>query len=324
MKIVAFAERPLRRAPSQPSPDGDIYAAPPDERARTVRAALDAGISVFHAAHEREAASLGASLKTLGVRDRVTISTTDGDALDRCPNTEDGAAHAVRAALARKRELLGVAVIDRFHLYNFRRETHTPARLAGAVRALNAAVTAGEIGAYGATCFADFDALADAVETKVFRPQTVIARYNYADPRAAARLFPVCRARHIPAWAAQPFAWFGGVPFVRFPNTWRFRNLTKNFYGITAGQAHLHWVLQNETVDGVVVSMQTEAQVRENVEAAQLTKTPTGLESLFQSFVEAITQTDAGWRGLLDDEEWEYRVAAEKTLAEGSGLSSGE
>lgn len=311
MKIVAFAERPLRRDPAQPSPDGDIYAASPNERARTVGAALDAGITVFHAAHEREAASLAASLKTLGIRDGLTLSTTDGDVLDRCPDSEDGAAHAVRAALARKRKLLGVAVIDRFHLYNFRRETHTPARLAGAVRALNAAVTAGEIGAYGATCFADFDALADVVETKVFRPQTVIARYNYADQRAAIRLFPACRTHHISTWAAQPFAWLGDVPFVRFPNTWRFRNLTQNFYGITAGQAHLHWLLQRDDIDGVMISMQTEAQVKENVTAAQLTKTPTGLESLFASFVEAITQTDAGWRGLLDDEEWEYRVAAE-------------
>ena len=78
------------------SPESDIYLTTPEERAATIRAALDAGITFFHAAYEREAASLGASLKSLGVRDRVTVSTTDGDALDRCPDTEDGAAQVKR------------------------------------------------------------------------------------------------------------------------------------------------------------------------------------------------------------------------------------
>ena len=61
--------------------------------------------------------------------------------------------------------------------------------------------------------------------------------------------------------------------------------------------------------------MQTPEQIAENVAATQITKTPTGLESLFDSFAEAITRTKEGWRGLLQDEEWEYRAAAETYLA---------
>ena len=106
---------------------------------------------------------------------------------------------------------------------------------------------------------------------------------------------------------------------MRFPNTWRLRNLTKNFYGMTAGQAHLHWVLQNPGVDGVVVSMQTPEQITENVAAAHLAKTPQGLESLFESFLEAITRTREGWRGLLQDEQWEIRMAAEAYLGRRAG-----
>jgi len=314
---LAYGERPFRREPGSAAPDSDIYLATPEERAETVRAALDAGITFFHAAYEREAASLGASLQSLGVRDQVTVSTTDGDALDRCPDTEDGAAQAVRGAIARKRELLGVDVLDVFLLYDFRPEVHTPARLAGARRALGEARGSGLIRHSGATCYGAYDALADAVEGASLPAEIVMARFNYLDQMAGVRLFPVCRARGVTTLAAQSFSWLGGVPFVRFPNTWRFRNLTKNFYGFTAAQAHLYWLLGQPNIDGALVSMQTAAQVTENMGATQITKTPHGLESLFDSFVEALTRTREGWRGLKQDTLWEYRAAAETFLSRG-------
>lgn len=297
------------------SPDSDIYLATPEERAATVRAALDAGITFFHAAYEREAASLGASLRSLGVREQVTVSTTDGDALDRCPDTEDGAARAVRGAIARKRELFGVDVLDVFLLYDFRPDVHTPARLSGARRALDEARAAGVVRHVGATCYGAYDALAEAIEGGSLPADIVLARFNYLDQAAGARLFPACRARGVTALAAQPFSWLGGVPFVRFPNTWRLRNLTKNFYGFTAAQAHLYWLLAQPDVDGALISTQTPEQVAENVGATRITKTPQGLESLFDSFVEALTRTREGWRGLTQDELWEYRAAAEMYLS---------
>jgi len=314
---LGYGERPFRREPGSVPPDSDIYLATPEERAATVRAALDAGITFFHAAYEREAASLGVSLQSLGVREQVTVSTTDGDALDRCPDTEDGAAQAVQGAIARKRQLLGVEVIDVFLLYDFRPEVHTPARLAGARRALDEARGLGLIRHIGATCYGAYDALAEAVEGGALAADTVLARFNYLDQAAGARLFPVCRARGVTALAVQPFSWLGGVPFVRFPNTWRFRNLTKNFYGFTAAQAHLHWLLRRPNIDSALISMQTAAQVAENIGATQITKTPQGLEALFDSFVEALTRTREGWRGLKEDEFWEYRAAAETYLSGG-------
>jgi aryl-alcohol dehydrogenase-like predicted oxidoreductase len=311
---IAYGERPFRLEPGTMSPNSDIYAASPEDRAASVKAALDLGITYFHAAYEREAQSLGQSLKSLGVRDKVTLSTTDGDALDRCPDTEEGAAQAIRGAVARKRELLGVDTIDVFLLYDFRPETHTPRRLAGAKIALQEAQSLGHIKHIGATCYTAYESLADTVETDALTLDIVIARYNYLDQTAGERLFPLCRSRNITTLAAQPFAWVGGVPFVRFPNTWRFRNLTKNFYGFTASQAHLYWVSQQQSIDGILVSMQTPEQITENVSAIQITKTPTGLESLFDSFAEAITKTKEGWRGLLQDEQWEYRAAVETHL----------
>lgn len=311
---LAYGERPTRCEPGTASPDSDIYLASPEERAATVRAALDAGVSFFHAAYEREAQSLGQSLSSLGVRGEVMISTTDGDTLDRCPDTEQGAAKAIHAAIERKRVLLGVDVLDFFSLYDFRPETHTPARLVGACKALAEAVSAGTIVHTGVTCYGEFDALADAIERDQLIPEIVLARFNYFDQRASTRLFPACQAKEIPTLAAQTFSWEGGVPFVRFPNTWRYRNLTKNFYGFTAGQAHLHWVLSQPNISGILASMQTAEQVAENAAGTQLAKTPTGLESLFDSFVEAITKTREGWRGLLIDELWEYRAAAELHL----------
>lgn len=312
---IAYGERPFRREPGSASPDSDIYLATPEERAATVRAALDTGVTYFHAAYEREAASLGASLRSLGVREQVTVSTTDGDALDRCPDTEDGAGRAVRSAIARKQELLGAGVIDVFLLYDFRPEVHTPARLAGARRALEEARAEGIIRHTGATCYGAYDALAGAVESGALPADIVLARFNYLDQAAGARLFPTCRAHGVTALAAQSFSWLGDVPFVRFPNTWRFRNLTKNFYGFTAAQAHLHWLLSQPDVDGALISMQTPTQVAENVGATRITKTPDGLESLFDSFVEALTRTREGWRGLKADELWEYRAAAETYLS---------
>ncbi len=312
---LAYGERPFRREPGTVSPDNDIYATSPEERAAAVKAALDSGITYFHAAYEREAQSLGQSLKTLGVRDQITLSTTDGDVLDRCPDTEDGAMAAIRGAVARKRELLGVDTLDVFLLYDFRPETHTPRRLAGVRLALAEAQAAGHVGSVGVTCYGAYDFLADTVETNTLTLDVVAARYNYLDQSAGIRLFPLCQSKHITTLAAQPFAWVGGVPFVRFPNTWRFRNLTKNFYGFTAGQAHLYWVSRQPGIDGILVSMQTPQQIEENVAALQITKTPTSLESLFDSFAEAITKTKEGWRGLLQDEEWEYRAGAETHLA---------
>ena len=312
---LAYGERPFRREPGTVPPDSDIYEASPAERAATVRAALDAGITYFHAAYEREAMSLGASLKSLGVQGRVTVSTTDGDVLDRCPDTEAGAAQAIEGAIARKQALLGVDTLDVFLLYDFRPEVHTPARLAGTRRALETARAAGTVRHAGATCCGAYDALAEAVESGALPLEVVAARYNYFDQSAAIRLFPACRARGAATLAAQTFSWVGGVPFVRFPNTWRFRNLTKNFYGFTAAQAHLFWVLSQPDIDGVLVSMQTAAQIAENVAATQIVKAPLGLESLFDSFAEAITRTKEGWRGLKTDALWEYRAAAETYLS---------
>jgi len=311
---IAYGERPFRQEPGTVSPKSDIYAATPEDRAATVKAALDLGVTYFHAAYEREAQSLGQSLKSLDVRDRVTLSTTDGDALDRCPDTEDGAAAAIRGAVARKRELLGVDTLDVFLLYDFRPETHTPRRLAGAKIALQESQSLGHIRHIGVTCYEAYDSLADTLETDALTLNIVVARYNHLDQAAATRLFPLCRTKSITTLTAQPFAWVGGVPFVRFPNTWRYRNLTKNFYGFTASQAHLYWVSQQPNIDGILVSMQTPEQISENVSALQITKTPTGLESLFGSFAEAITKTKEGWRGLLQDEQWEYRAAAETHL----------
>ncbi len=314
---LAYGERPFRREPGSMSPDSDIYLATPEERAATIRAALDAGITFFHAAYEREAASLGVSLKSLGVRDRVTVSTTDGDVLDRCPDTEDGAAQAIRGAITRKRELIGIDALDVFLLYDFRPEVHTSARLAGARQALDEARAMGTIRHTGATCYGAYDALAEAIEGDALSADIVLARFNYLDQAAGVRLFPACRARGVSALAAQSFSWLGGIPFIRFPNTWRFRNLTKNFYGFTAAQAHLYWLLAQPNIGGVLVSMQTPEQVAENDGATRITKTPQGLESLFDSFVEALTRTREGWRGLKQDELWEYRAAAETYLSRG-------
>ena len=47
------------------------------------------------------------------------FSTTDGDALDRCPDTEAGAEEAIVAAIRRKQALLGVDYLDIFLLYDF-------------------------------------------------------------------------------------------------------------------------------------------------------------------------------------------------------------
>ena len=312
---IAYGERPIRREPGTVSLGSDIYADTPEDRAATVRAALDSGITYFHAAYERETLSLGQSLRFLGVRDQVTLSTTDGDVLDRCPDTEDGAAQAIRAAIARKCEMLGTDTLDVFLLYDFRPETHTPARLTGAKIALEEAQARGQIKHIGVTCYGAYDSLADTLEMGALpRLDIVIARYNYLDQAAAQNLFPQCRAQNITTVAAQPFSWIGNVPFVRFPNTWRFRNLTKNFYGFTAGQAHLYWVNQQPNIGGILVSMQTAAQIDENVSAIQISKTPAGLESLFESFADALTKTKEGWRGLLQDEQWEYRAAAEAYL----------
>ncbi len=311
---LAYSERPFRREPGTASPDSDIYTATPEERAATVKAALDAGITVFYASYEREAQSLGESLRRLGVRGQVTVSTTDGDVLDRCPDTEDGAKQAVLGAIARKRQLLGVDALDVFSLFDVRPDVHTPARLAGARAALSEAQAGGQIVWVGATCEAAFDFLAGTIAADLLTPDLVTARFCFPAQQAAARLFPLCRARGISTLAAHTFSWQGGVPFVRFPNTWRYRNLTKNFYGFTAAQAHLHWVLRQPNIDGVLISMQTPAQVTENVAATQIIKEPDGIESLFESFVDAITKTKEGWRGLLTDELWEYRAAAEARL----------
>lgn len=314
---IAYSERPYRCEPGSDPPSSDIYLATAEERAVVVKAAFEAGVTFFHAAYEREAQSLGRSLRTLGIRHQVTLSTTDGDVLSRCLDTEKGAAQAIRAAIARKQELLGTDTIDTFLLYDYRSEAHTPARLIGAVQALQEAQSAGVIHSYGATCYSAYDTLALAIQDKSFCPDIVIARYNYWDQSAGRTLFPLCQSHSIKTLAAQTFSWIGDVPFVRFPNTWRYRNLTKNFYGFTAAQAHLHWVLRQPYINRVIVSMQTPEQVRENVSAAQITQTPQGLESLFESFVEAVTQTREGWRGLKQDELWEYRQAAEAYLGRG-------
>ena len=316
---LAYGERPFRREPGSAPPDSDIYLATPEERAATIRAALDAGITFFHAAYEREAASLGASLRSLGVR-----GAGDGQHHRRrragpLPgHGRWGGAGCPWAQSPASGNCSAWTFVDVFLLYDFRPEVHTFTRLAGARRALDEARAAGQVVHVGATCYGAYDALAEAIEGDSLPADIVLARFNYLDQAAGTRLFPACRACGVTALAAQTFSWLGDVPFVRFPNTWRLRNLTKNFYGFTAAQAHLYWVLGQPNIDGVLVSMQTPAQMALRTSATtQLTKTPQGLESLFDSFVEALTRTREGWRGLKQDDLWEYRAAAETYLSRG-------
>lgn len=321
---LGYGERPWRRAPDDPAPDGDIYRLGADERAQVVQAALEAKVTFFHAAHEREAQSLGQSLQTLGVRERVLVSTTDGDALARCPDTEAGAHDAVARAIARKQALLGTARINVFHLYDVRAEVHTRARLAGAMRALIDARSQGHIAYFGATCCGDYDYLAQAIEEQQFKPDCVITRFNFMDQGASGRLLPVCTHNNIATLAAQTFAWLGDVAFVRFPNTWRLRNMTRSFTGQSAAQAHLRWAAGQPGVGGVLVSMQEAAQVRENAQAVQATMPRADMASVFGSFMEAIWDTDEGWRALCEDPEWEVRTAAEAYLELQAGKESSE
>lgn len=318
VSALGYSERPTRRDPAAPGPASDIYQHTPDERAAVVQAALDAGVTLFRAAHEREAHSLGQSVHALGVRDTVTLSTTDGDALARCPDTEDGAFQAVQAAIVRKLTLLGTERIDLFSLYDVRRDVHTPARLTGAARAFSDAQAAGTVAHVGVTCAGDVDALADVIEAGLFVPEVVFAHYNYADPRANVRLFPLCRTRGIGVICTGTFDWTGtGVPFTRFPNTWRLRNMAQNFAGLSAGQIHLRWVTETARPDVVLVSMQTAAQVGENAAAWTLhpARTLSGLTSLLDEFRDALFRTKEGWRGLLTDPDWETRAAAQAKLA---------
>jgi len=316
---LCYAERPWHRAPDDIAPNGDIYRAGADERAQVVQTALEAGVTFFHAAHEREAVSLGASVKALGVRERIILSTTDGDALFRCPNTEAGGYDAVSRAIVRKLELLGTDCIDVFHLYDVRAEVHTPARLAGALRALNEARQWEHVTYFGATCYGDYETLVQAIKENRYVPACVATRFNYLDQRAAMHLLPLCGVRGIATLAAQTFGWVGNVSFVRFPNTWRLRNMTRNFTGQSAGEAHLRWVLGQEGIGGTLVSMQDAAQIKENREAVQSAMPRADMASVFGSFVEAIRDTDDGWRALRDDPEWEVRTAAEAYLDAQSG-----
>ncbi len=316
---LCYGERPWRRAPDDAGGEGDIYRASAHERAQVVQAALDAGITFFHAAHEREAVSLGQSIQTLDARERMVISTTDGDALSRCPDTEAGAYEAVGRAIARKQELLGVERLDVFHLYDVRAEVHTRARLAGAMQALNAARAQGHLARFGATCYEDYDHLARAIEQQQYLPDCVVTRFNFMDQRASARLLPVCAERGVATLAAQTFGWMGNVSFVRFPNTWRLCNMTRSFTGQSAAQAHLRWVRGQANIDGVLVSMQDTAQVKENAAAVQAAMPRADMASVFGSFAEAIRDTDDGWQALLEDPEWEARMAAEAYLAAHAG-----
>lgn len=318
--LLGYAERPWRRAPDDVGGSGDIYRASAEERAGVVRFAREKGVTLFHAAHEREAVSLGASLRSLGMCDGLLLSTTDGDALSRCPDTEVGGYDAVSRAVVRKLELLGVERLDMFHLYDVRREVHTLSRLAGAGRALTEARARGVVGFVGATCYGDYDYLANVIEGQEFVPDCVAARFSFFDQRAAARLLPVCAAGGIRTLAAQTFGWLGGVPFVRFPNTWRLRNMTQSFRGYSVAKAHLRWALGQAGVGGVLVSMQDAGQVRENADAVRMAMPGADMASVFAGFVDALGDGEGGWRALLQDPEWEIQAAAQAFLASLEGV----
>jgi len=182
------------------------------------------------------------------------------------------------------------------------------------MRALTAARAQGHIAYLGASCCGEYDHLARAIQQQQYVPDCVITRFNFMDQRASMRLLPACAEQGIATLAAQTFGWLGDVSFVRFPNTWRLRNMTRNFTGQSAAQAHLRWVLGQANIGGVLVSMQDTAQITENRQAVQAPMPRADMASVFGSFIEAIRDTDDGWRALLEDPEWEVRTSAEAYL----------
>ncbi|HEY3329565.1 MAG TPA: aldo/keto reductase [Capsulimonadaceae bacterium] len=310
---IVYAEAPLLNDPAASSTSP--YALTVPQRAAVVSEALKYGVTLFLASTPAAVQTLSESLTAANAPEsaRVAIEVAHGlcDADDR----EDAGRSSVESDFA-KAELSPLASrIDFLLLNDITEDLLDSRRLSGAVAALKQLKAAGKIRAWGLTCYRDHDAAAEVVQH--YAPDLVIARCNAADLNALRLLVPRCEERGIPFIATQTIAWAKGVPFVRFSNTWRLRNMLMNFYGVSAVQAHTRWLLHGRGIGGVACTFNEQGQPQEvcaSAGAGKLIAPPPGMETALSEFISAITRSDEGWTILLSDPYWVYRAAASDLL----------
>lgn len=310
---LIYAEHPLLA-----QPDSDDCAAEcllsVEDRASIIREAADSGVTLYLASRPGDAASLAQSLDAANSHQSTRIAVEVGHNLNLSPDTKSDGARVVSTDIDERQLTLRGRPIDVAILNNVGQEGYQSDRVAGAIGQLIELRSKGAIGAWGLSSYGDYDCVAELVAA--YKPDVVLARCNPTDLGALRLLGPRCEKIGVPMIATQTIAWTKGVPFVRFSNTWRLRNMLKSFYGVSAIQAHTRWLLQAHGVTAVACGINESGQAIELAKAVgDIVKAPPpGMEAALNEFVLAITRSDAGWTDLLTDPYWEYREAAQKLL----------
>ena len=280
------------------------------ERNELIGKAIDAGINYFDATQPEEAKSLGLALKDLGARREVYAAVMILRPFIRmaewpCKEWRDFIIDDVEDKL----KLLQSDYADILNVHMPERG-YTRKRISAALEVFDELKKTGKIGSLGASSH-EPRFLAELLR-KYDCFDSVMIKYNYNLQEAREVIFPLCKALNIGVVIMKPLCWpYYGIPFMRFGPVKGEEKLPA-----TPAQICIRWILSSPEVSTVVPSMNSLAELEENV--AAIIKEAKVDETLLDEYLKVAQgpQVKGKLLKMLEDPDMDIRHFARRTLNE--------
>lgn len=277
------------------------------QRNKLIERALDAGVNYFDTTLPEEAESLRFALKPLGRRKDVYISAMTIFPFKKME--ESPKARWREIILEGVEERLRTLQTDYIDIFNIHmpEDNYSRDKLETTLKVSEELKDQGKISWIGASSH-ELRFLAELMR-KYDCFDSVMVRYNYHLQEARDIIFPLAKALEVGVVVMKPFAWpYYGIPFMRFGPV----EGEESYY--TPAQLSLRWILNSPEVATVVPSMNSQAELEENLDAIK--KEGEVDERVLDRCLRAAQSPEAEEKltGMLSDPAIDIRNYAKKAL----------
>jgi len=277
------------------------------ERNELIGKAIEAGINFFDATQPEEAKSLGLALKELGARRDVYAAVMILRPFIRMAERPDKEwRDFIIDDVEDKLKLLQSDYADILNVHMPERG-YTRKRMSAALEVFEELKETGKIGSLGASSH-EPRVLAELLQ-KYDCFDSVMIKYNYHLQEAREVIFPLCKALNIGVVIMKPLCWpYYGIPFMRFGP------VEGEELPSTPAQICIRWILSFPEVSTVVPSMNSLAELEENV--AAITQEVEVDETLLDKYLKIAQgpQVKKKLLKMLEDPDKDIRHFAKRTL----------
>jgi len=240
--------------------DREAFLRTQPERTRLIGAAIDAGVNYFDTTLVEEAESLGLALAALGETREVNLAAMVVFLFRRLkPDEKTKWRDIIIDGVQERLRLLQTDHIDALNIH-MPEDSYSRDKLQVTLETLKELHREAKIGSIGASSH-QLGFLAELMRKRDCFDSVMIP-YNYQQQEARDVIFPLAKALEVGVVVMKPLSWpYYGIPFTRFGP------VQGEEAECTPAQTSLRWILRSREVATVVLSMNTRAELEENLAA---------------------------------------------------------